>query len=141
MTHQFLAQEIWYYPSTEKQDVLRRQTATWIEEAGGEVLAFDFPTKEILQAALVQGQLSMLNDSNGGAPGVIGLKPGNAVTFIDNHDTGNQNLSQFQGDKVMQGYVYILTHPGIPSVVSSLKLDLISRLKICVINVIFMRLS
>jgi alpha-amylase len=138
----FAVGEIWYSDhSLEKQDDYRRQTVKWIEDAGGEVTAFDFPTKGILQAALVQGQLSLLNDSNGGAPGVIGLKPGNAVTFIDNHDTGSQKTWPFQDDKVMQGYVYILTHPGIPSVVSSLKLDLISRLKIGVINVIFMRLS
>ena len=50
---------------------------------------------------------------------MIGLRLGNAVTFIDNHDTGfTQNLWPFPPDKVIQGYVYILTHPGIPSVVS-----------------------
>jgi alpha-amylase len=110
----------------DNQDGNRRQIVKWIEDTGGDVTAFDFTLKEVLQYALVHGELWRLNHSNGGAPGVIGLKPGNAVTFIDNHDTGNQNVSQFQGDKVMQGYVYILTHPGIPSVVSSLKLDLIS---------------
>jgi hypothetical protein len=42
-----------------------------------------------------------------------------SVTFIENHDTepvrdgGNK---RFPDDKVMQGYVYILTHPGIPCV-------------------------
>lgn len=99
------------------QDAHRRNIVGWIEAAGGDVTAFDFTTKGILQTALVQGELWRLNDSNGGAPGVIGLKPGNAVTFIDNHDTGStQSMWPFQSDKVMQGYVYILTHPGIPSV-------------------------
>lgn len=113
--------------SIEKQDASRRQIVKWIEDVGEDVKAFDFTLKGVLQTALVQGELWRLNIS-GGAPGVIGLKPGNAVTFIDNHDTGStQNKWPFQSDKIMQGYVYILTHPGIPSVVSSLKLDLISR--------------
>jgi alpha-amylase len=108
----------------DKQDDNRRLIAKWIDDVGEGVTAFDFTLKGVLQTALVQGELWRLNYS-GGAPGVIGLKPGNAVTFIDNHDTGStQSVWPFQSDKIMQGYVYILTHPGIPSVVSSLKLDL-----------------
>ncbi|KDP42284.1 hypothetical protein JCGZ_01608 [Jatropha curcas] len=73
-------------------------------------------TKGILQIA-VEGELWRLNGSSGGAPGVIGLLPVNAVTFIDNHDTDSaQNHWPFPPDKIMQGYVYILTHPGIPSI-------------------------
>uniref|UniRef100_A0A7N2MYA7 1,4-alpha-D-glucan glucanohydrolase n=1 Tax=Quercus lobata TaxID=97700 RepID=A0A7N2MYA7_QUELO len=76
----------------------------WIQAAGGCVTAFDFTTKEILQTAI---------------PGMIGLRLGNAVTFIDNHDTGfTQNLWPFPPDKVIQGYVYILTHLGIPSIMN-----------------------
>ena len=83
----------------------------WIQAAGGCVTAFDFTTKEILQTAI---------------PGMIGLRLGNAVTFIDNHDTGfTQNLWPFPPDKVIQGYVYILTHLGIPSIVSSFLLFLL----------------
>lgn len=130
----FAVGEIWPDFSIDNPDSQRRQIVKWIEDAGGEVTAFDFTTKGVLQTALVQGELWRLNASNGGAPGVIGLKPGNAVTFIDNHDTGStQSKWPFKDDKVMQGYVYILTHPGIPSVVSSLKLDLISCLTIRVI--------
>jgi alpha-amylase len=41
------------------------------------------------------------------------------VTFIDNHDTGStQHMWPFPADKVMQGYAYILTHPGTPMIVS-----------------------
>nr|ADP88919.1 alpha-amylase [Gunnera manicata] len=79
------------------------------------VTAFDFTTKGILQAA-VEGELWRLKDSNGKPPGLIGILPGKGVTFIDNHDTGStQNHWPFPSDKVMQGYCYILTHPGIPS--------------------------
>ncbi|BBH09561.1 alpha-amylase-like protein [Prunus dulcis] len=97
------------------QDAHRQELAGWVEGAGGDVTAFDFTTKGILQAA-VQGELSRLKDPNGRAPGMIGLLPGKSVTFIDNHDTGStQNKWPFPSDKVMQGYAYTLTHPGIPS--------------------------
>ncbi|RVW61137.1 Alpha-amylase [Vitis vinifera] len=98
------------------QDAHRRELVDWVKAAGGAVTAFDFTTKGILQAA-VEGELWRLKDSNGGPPGMIGLMPENAVTFIDNHDTGStQKVWPFPSDKVMQGYVYILTHPGIPSI-------------------------
>ncbi|KAI5314612.1 hypothetical protein L3X38_043788 [Prunus dulcis] len=98
------------------QDAHRQELAGWVEGAGGDVTAFDFTTKGILQAA-VHGELSRLKDRNGKAPGMIGLLPGKSVTFIDNHDTGStQKIWPFPSDKVMQGYAYILTHPGIPSI-------------------------
>ncbi|KAJ6685903.1 ALPHA-AMYLASE 1 [Salix purpurea] len=98
------------------QDAHRGGLKDWIQAAGGAVTAFDFTTKGILQAA-VQGELWRLKDSNGKPPGLIGLLPQNAVTFIDNHDTGStQKLWPFPSDKVKQGYAYILTHPGTPSI-------------------------
>ncbi|XP_049391170.1 alpha-amylase-like [Solanum stenotomum] len=98
------------------QDNHRNELVGWVKNAGRAVTAFDFTTKGILQAA-VQGELWRLKDSNGKPPGMIGVFPRKAVTFIDNHDTGStQNMWPFPSDKVMQGYAYILTHPGIPSV-------------------------
>ncbi|CAI0558141.1 unnamed protein product [Linum tenue] len=98
------------------QDAHRGALKDWVQAAGGAVTAFDFTTKGILQAA-VEGELWRLRDGNGNPPGLIGLLPGNAVTFIDNHDTGStQKLWPFPSDKVMQGYAYILTHPGTPSI-------------------------
>jgi alpha-amylase len=97
----------------------RGALADWVQAAGGAVHAFDFTTKGVLQAA-VNGELGRLKDSNGKPPGLIGIKPENAVTFIDNHDTGStQKLWPFPSDKVMQGYAYILTHPGTPAIVIS----------------------
>ncbi|KAK4796542.1 hypothetical protein SAY86_028868 [Trapa natans] len=94
----------------------RQALAGWIRDAGGAVAAFDFTTKGVLQDA-VQGRLSRLRGSNGGPPGLIGLMPEKAVTFVDNHDTGStQKLWLFPSDKVMQGYAYILTHPGTPCI-------------------------
>ncbi|XP_061364093.1 alpha-amylase [Gastrolobium bilobum] len=98
------------------QDAHRGELVNWVQSAGGAVTAFDFTTKGILQAS-VQGELWRLKDSNGKPPGMIGVKPENAVTFIDNHDTGStQQIWPFPSDKVMQGYAYILTHPGNPTI-------------------------
>ncbi|GLT32427.1 hypothetical protein SLA2020_070960 [Shorea laevis] len=97
-------------------DAHRRALKDWVNSAGGSVAAIDFTTKGVLQAA-VQDELWRLKDSNGKPPGLIGILPQNAVTFIDNHDTGStQKHWPFPSDKVMQGYAYILTHPGIPSI-------------------------
>ncbi|KAJ3695892.1 hypothetical protein LUZ60_001269 [Juncus effusus] len=94
----------------------RQELINWVDAAGDNALAFDFTTKGILQLA-VQGQLWRLRDQTGKAPGMIGWRPERAVTFVENHDTGStQNLWPFPGDKVMQGYAYILTHPGIPCI-------------------------
>ncbi|MBA0792558.1 hypothetical protein Gohar_017049 [Gossypium harknessii] len=101
-----------------QEDLHRAALKDWVEAAGGAVTAFDFTTKGVLNDA-VQGKLWRLKDSSGKPPGMIGLLPQNAVTFIDNHDTGStQNRWPFPSDKIMQGYAYILTHPGIPSIVS-----------------------
>ncbi|KAK8969271.1 Alpha-amylase isozyme 3B [Platanthera guangdongensis] len=99
------------------QDRSRQELVDWVNGVGEPAMAFDFTTKGILQAA-VEGELWRMADANGKAPGLIGWLPGKAVTFVDNHDTGStQNLWPFPSDKVMQGYAYILTHPGIPSIV------------------------
>lgn len=93
----------------------RQVVVNWIDGTQGSSQAFDFPLKNVLHQA-VNGQYWRLND-HGKAPGVIGWWPEKAVTFIDNHDTGStQAYAPFPGDKVMQGYAYILTHPGTPMV-------------------------
>ncbi|KAJ6805720.1 putative alpha-amylase isozyme 3B [Iris pallida] len=98
------------------QDANRQQLVDWAQSIGGQAMAFDFTTKGILQAA-VQGELWRMIDHQGKAPGMIGWLPEKAVTFIDNHDTGStQQMWPFPSDKVMQGYAYIITHPGIPSI-------------------------
>lgn len=58
-----------------------------------------------------------LRDDQGKPPGLIGWWPSRAVTFIENHDTGStQGHWRFPDHGVEQGYVYILTHPGTPTV-------------------------
>ena len=99
------------------QDAHRQRIVDWIDAAGGNCTAFDFTTKGILQEACGRSEFWRLIDSEGRAPGVIGLWPARAVTFIDNHDTGStQGHWPFPNDKVAMGYAYILTHPGTPCV-------------------------
>ena len=44
-------------------------------------------------------------------------QPSDAVTFIDNHDTGsNQGHWELNRNKIGAGYALILTHPGVPCV-------------------------
>jgi hypothetical protein len=82
--------------------------------------AFDFATKSTLQNAFNDNNLSYLKDSSGKASGLIGVWPSNAVTMLDNHDTGpspyGQDLWTFPGGQVLKGYAYLLTHPGTPMV-------------------------
>ncbi|XP_039137593.1 probable alpha-amylase 2 [Dioscorea cayenensis subsp. rotundata] len=98
------------------QDNHRQGIINWIDGTGGLCAAFDFTTKGILQEAIT-GQFWRLRDSDGKPPGVMGWWPSRAVTFIENHDTGStQQRWPFPSSHVMQGYAYILTHPGLPMV-------------------------
>ncbi|CAJ1385428.1 unnamed protein product [Effrenium voratum] len=99
------------------QDKHRQDTVNWINATDKESTAFDFTTKGILQEAVRNCQYWRLKDPNGKPPGLLGWMPSHAVTFLDNHDTGSTQAHwPFPGDKVIVGYAYILTHPGIPSI-------------------------
>nr|CAB3452975.1 unnamed protein product [Digitaria exilis] len=100
------------------QDAHRQILAAWVDAVGGPAAAFDYTTKGVLQAALNYSELWRMQDAQGNAPGMIGVRPAQAVTFVDNHDTGSktQHSWPFPPGMVLQGYAYILTHPGIPCV-------------------------
>jgi alpha-amylase len=99
------------------QDAHRQATINWVDATGGVATAFDFTTKGVLQEACARGEWWRLRDGSGRPPGVIGLWPSRAVTFIDNHDTGSTQAHwPFPAERVTQGYAYILSHPGTPSV-------------------------
>ena len=103
-------------PPAPNQDAHRQQLCNWLDNAGKTAATFDFTTKGILQYA-VRGEYGRLRDKDGKASGLIGWWPARSVTFVDNHDTGSaQSHWPFPNDKVMQGYAYILTHPGTPCV-------------------------
>ncbi|CAE8625288.1 unnamed protein product, partial [Polarella glacialis] len=99
------------------QDKHRQDLCNWINATDKRSTAFDFTTKGILQEACRNTQYWRLKDANGKPPGLIGWMPKHAVTFIDNHDTGStQRHWPFPDDKVLIGYAYIITHPGIPCI-------------------------
>lgn len=99
------------------QDAHRQRIIDWINATNGTAGAFDVTTKGILHAALERCEYWRLSDQKGKPPGVVGWWPSRAVTFIENHDTGStQGHWRFPSGKEMQGYAYILTHPGTPAV-------------------------
>merc|ERR1719401_708650 len=98
------------------QDRHRQDAVNWINATDKQSTAFDFTTKGVLQEAVKNCQYWRLKDSSGKPPGLLGWMPKHAVTFIDNHDTGStQRHWPFPDDKVLVGYAYIITHPGIPA--------------------------
>eukprot|EP00850_Spirogloea_muscicola_P007336 SM000037S13471 [mRNA] locus=s37:28687:31822:- [translate_table: standard] len=116
------------------QDSHRQRIVDWVDRTGGLATAFDFTTKGILQEAVRSREYWRLRDPLGRPPGMLGIWPSRAVTFIDNHDTGSTQASPeqylstlhsslllhahwpFPAEHISQGYTYILTHPGLPTV-------------------------
>jgi alpha-amylase len=119
----FSVGELWTTLDLNNPDAHRQLIMNWIDATGGKSAAFDFTTKGLLQQAVQYNEFWRLKDSSGKPAGAIGWWAARSVTFVDNHDTGpstpasgSQNLWPFPSDKVMQGYAYILTHPGVPCV-------------------------
>jgi alpha-amylase len=99
------------------QDHHRQQVTDWVDGTKGASTAFDFTTKGLLQEAVGRSQYWRLRDRQGKAAGLIGWWPDHAVTFVDNHDTGSTQAHwPFPGEHVQEGYAYILTHPGVPTI-------------------------
>lgn len=99
------------------QDAHRQQLADWVDGTGGKVASFDFTTKGLLQEAVRTRDYHWLRGSDGRAGGFLGWWPARAVTFVDNHDTGStQGHWPFPRERVLEGYAYLLTHPGVPTV-------------------------
>lgn len=100
------------------QNAHRQRIVDWIDRSGQTAYAFDMTTKGILQEALTSNEYWRLADVDNNPSGLIGWWKQKSITFLDNHDThhGSQNLWSFPYDRIVDGYVYILTHPGIPMV-------------------------
>ncbi|XAR65154.1 Alpha-amylase [Bertholletia excelsa] len=106
-----------YSEMDHNQDAHRQRIVDWINATNGTAGAFDVTTKGVLHSALGRCEYWRLSDQKGKPPGVLGWWPSRAVTFIENHDTGStQGHWRFPSGKEMQGYAYILTHPGTPAV-------------------------
>jgi hypothetical protein len=70
-----------------------------------------------LQEAIRENKYHYLADAQGRPAGLLGTRPTQSVTFIDNHDTGSTQAHwRFPRANKLDGYAYILTHPGVPTV-------------------------
>jgi alpha-amylase len=99
------------------QDGHRQQIIDWIDGTEGKCTSFDFTTKGLLQNATLTGEYWRLRDWQGKAAGALGWWAEKSITFIDNHDTGSKQMHwPFPGERVLEGYAYILTHPGTPTI-------------------------
>ncbi|CAN1208669.1 hypothetical protein TUMEXPCC7403_00510 [Tumidithrix helvetica PCC 7403] len=82
-------------------------------------MAFDFPLQSHLRNIFWGDkpfeQLGLWKYSD---VSVTGGWPAKSVTFLDNHDTIRQAYGDFPRDakRLIQGYVFLLTHPGIPCI-------------------------
>lgn len=119
----FAVAEIWDDLDINNTDAHRQGLTDWMDAVNGEIKVFDFTTKGVLQQALLSGELWRLSDRDGRPSGLLGWWPANAVTFLDNHDTGpspggklKEKAWPFPSDKLAAGYAYLLTHPGVPCV-------------------------
>jgi alpha-amylase len=119
----FCVGEIWTTLDINNVDAHRQLLMNYIDGNSGTCAAFDFTTHGLLVQVLNNNDYWRLKDSSGNPAGAIGWWAQKSVTFVDNHDTGpsescssGQNLWPVPCGSVMQGYAYILTHPGIPTV-------------------------
>ena len=120
---EFCVGELWTDLNLNDVNPHRQAIMNWINGTNNSCGAFDFTTKGLLNDALANGNYWRLKDAQGKPQGALGWWPAMSVTFVDNHDTGpsescgsGQTHWPVPCGAVMQGYAYILSHPGIPTV-------------------------
>lgn len=84
----------------------------WIQASNSTIPVFDFPLYFILKRSVRSNNYVELM----GVPSVLAWNSGLAVTFTANHDTQRSGSFGLNDEQNVQGYVYILTHPGVPCV-------------------------
>lgn len=88
----------------------------WVEATGKTSAAFDFPMKYLIKGAFNDGNWKLLA-TNYTTSTLVGKEPRYAVTFIDNHDTGEPHVNPDpQRAKVEAANAYILALPGTPCI-------------------------
>ena len=88
----------------------------WINNTGNTSAAFDFPMKSLIKGAFNDGNWKLLA-TNYTTSTLVGIEPQYAVTFIDNHDTGepHNNPDPLRAN-VEAANAYILALPGTPCI-------------------------
>ncbi|MEO0971881.1 MAG: alpha-amylase C-terminal beta-sheet domain-containing protein [Pseudomonadota bacterium] len=118
----FCVGEVWTDLDYNNVNAHRQLLIDYVDGTGGGCGVFDFTTKGVLNQALGADEYWRLSIDNAPAGG-IGWWAQKMVTFVDNHDTGpseacgtGQEHWPVPCHKVMEGYAYVLTHPGIPTI-------------------------
>lgn len=87
----------------------------WVEATGKTSAAFDFPMKYLIKGAFNDGNWKLLAINLPST--LVGIEPQYAVTFIDNHDTGEPHVNPDpQRANVEAANAYILAMPGTPCI-------------------------
>lgn len=87
----------------------------WVDATGKTSAAFDFPMKYLIKGAFGDGNWKLLAKNLPST--LVGIEPQYAVTFIDNHDTGepHKNPDPLRAN-VEAANAYILAMPGTPCI-------------------------
>lgn len=86
----------------------------WVEATGKTSAAFDFPMKYLIRDAFGGNWKELANYTK---RTLVGIEPQYAVTFIDNHDTGEPHDNPDpQRANVEAANAYILAMPGTPCI-------------------------
>lgn len=87
----------------------------WVEATGKTSAAFDFPMKYLIKGAFNDGNWKLLAKNLTST--LVGIEPRYAVTFIDNHDTGEPHVNPDPlRANVEAANAYILAMPGTPCI-------------------------
>lgn len=86
----------------------------WVKATDWTSAAFDFPMKYLIKGVFNDGNWKLLTDYK---TRLVGIEPQYAVTFIDNHDTGepHDNPDPLRAN-VEAANAYILAMPGTPCI-------------------------
>lgn len=88
----------------------------WVEATGKTSAAFDFPMKYLIKGVFNDGNWKVLA-TNYKTSTLVGIEPQYAVTFIDNHDTGEPHVNPDPlRANVEAANAYILAMPGTPCI-------------------------
>jgi alpha-amylase len=103
----FVVGEMWSGP----QDI-----EAWIDRVNSmtdnQIMAFDFPLRYKLKDVCDSLNYDLRNLTGGSEAAIVMNRPQHAVTFVDNHDMGDNAIVN---DKMM-AYSFILVHEGYPCI-------------------------
>lgn len=114
---QFSVGEYWQgsVTASKKDDHPFGGVKDWVEATGKTSAAFDFPMKYLIKGAFNDGNWKLLAKNLTST--LVGIEPQYAVTFIDNHDTGEPHVNPDpQRANVEAANAYILAMPGTPCI-------------------------